>query len=239
MQITVRKGDSFWYYSQLFEIPVTVIQASNFTLKPLHLPIGQVVQIPGYDTRPYTVQQHDTLKSIALQNHISVDMLQLVNPNVDSNSLTAQQQITIPYPIKERIIQGPDRYTYKKLQEDLQRLKDKYPFIFCRSIGKSVLSKDIYEIKIGTGPKLRHMNASFHANEWITTSVVMRFINDYALALTTNKAIKKLQLLPFFQSVTLSVVPMVNPDGVDLVLNGADAADEWKERGDDEQEADR
>ncbi|GAA0286716.1 g-D-glutamyl-meso-diaminopimelate peptidase [Gracilibacillus halotolerans] len=229
MKIVVRKGDSLWYYSQLFRIPLSVLQASNMTLQPLQLDAGQAVNIPGYATRTYIVQQQDTLSDIAKNYQVPVDMLQLANKNVDPDSITPKQQLYIPYLVKDRIIHDPDRYTYAKLQKDLQRLITLYPFIFRRSIGKSVLSKDIFELKIGSGPKQRHINGSFHANEWITTSVIMRFLNDYALALTTNQAIRELQLLPFFQSVTLSIVPMVNPDGVDLVLNGADAAEDWKD----------
>ena len=31
-------------------------------------------------------------------------------------------------------------------------------------------------------------------------------------------------MMPLYQSVKLSIVPMVNPDGVDLVLNGPPAS---------------
>lgn len=225
MQITVRAGDSLWYYSQLFEIPLAVLQASNMTLQPLQLQIGQAVKIPGYTVWTYTVQANDTLFHIAKRYQIPLDMIQLANPNIHPDSLSIHQQISIPYKVTTRVISEPNNYTYTKLQKDIQRLLDLYPFIFRRTIGKSVLNKDIYELKIGIGQKQRHTNGAFHANEWITTPVIIRFLNDYALALTTNQAIRGLQLLPFFQTVTLSLVPMVNPDGVDLVINGASAAD--------------
>src|SRR5699024_804271 len=105
-----------------------------------------------------------------------------------------------------------------------------YPFILEQSIGNSVMGKDIIELRVGTGEKQVHLNGSFHANEWITTPVIMRFMNEYALSLTNNDPIRGLYMLPLFQNTMLSVVPMVNPDGVDLVLDGASAAGELEQQ---------
>lgn len=113
------------------------------------------------------------------------------------------------------------KYDSRVLFRDLAILKELYPFIRVKSIGKSVLGTPLPEIKIGTGgTKKVHINASFHANEWITTSVIMKFVNDYLIALTNWQTINGLFMLPFYQSVELSIVPMVNPDGVNLVING-------------------
>jgi g-D-glutamyl-meso-diaminopimelate peptidase len=64
------------------------------------------------------------------------------------------------------------------------------------------------------------MNGAFHAQEWITTAVLMNFLNDYVLSLINQWTIRGLNMSPFYDGVTLSIVPMVNPDGVDLVLDG-------------------
>jgi g-D-glutamyl-meso-diaminopimelate peptidase len=111
-------------------------------------------------------------------------------------------------------------YDSKQLDAAIANLKRTYPFISVNSIGSSVLGKPIHEIKIGKGPKKIHMNASFHANEWITTMVLMNLISNYLLSFRTGTPIRGFDTKKFFQNVELSVVPMVNPDGVDLVLNG-------------------
>ena len=67
-------------------------------------------------------------------------------------------------------------YTYNKLQMDIQKLKQTYPFLEIGNIGYSVLGRTIPYIRIGSGQKEVFYNASFHANEWITTPVLMRFI---------------------------------------------------------------
>ena len=48
----------------------------------------------------------------------------------------------------------------------------------------------------------------------------MTFLNDYLLALTNLGDIRGVQMLPLYEATSLSIVPMVNPDGVNLVING-------------------
>jgi g-D-glutamyl-meso-diaminopimelate peptidase len=99
-------------------------------------------------------------------------------------------------------------------------LSDIYPFIKVNSIGQSVLGKPIQEIRLGKGNKKVQINASFHANEWITTPILMALLNSFLLSITNVRPIRGVSTMPLYNSVDLSIVPMVNPDGVDLVLNG-------------------
>ena len=74
------------------------------------------------------------------------------------------------------------RYSYNILIKDIEQLKQTYPFLKVEYIGNSVLGNSIPCIKIGTGNKEVFYNASFHANEWITTIVLMKFVEDYSYA---------------------------------------------------------
>lgn len=118
-----------------------------------------------------------------------------------------------------------DGYTYQKLQSDIAELKATYPFLEIGSIGYSVLGKSIPYIRIGRGQKEVFYNASFHANEWITTPVLMKFIEDYAAQYALNGNLGQFSARQIFNAVSLYVVPMVNPDGVDLVTGGLQAGD--------------
>ena len=82
------------------------------------------------------------------------------------------------------------------------------------------MGKPLEEIRVGSGAKRVHVNGSFHANEWITTNVLVRFLDEYSLALTNGGSIRGLAVNPLYEATQLSLVPMVNPDGVDLVVNG-------------------
>ena len=109
------------------------------------------------------------------------------------------------------------RYTYEMMQMDIEVIQELYPFVDVISIGKSVLGKDLTILKLGNGPKEVFYSASFHANEWITSPVLMKFVEEYCLAIATNDTIWDTNATSLFNNVTLYVLPMVNPDGVDLV----------------------
>ena len=108
-------------------------------------------------------------------------------------------------------------YSSTILEINLNSLRNLYPFLEIGSIGKSILNTDIPYIKMGQGPKEVFYSASFHANEWITSVVLMKFLADYCYCYKNNLTIFGYSARELFQNVTIYLVPMVNPDGVDLV----------------------
>jgi len=103
------------------------------------------------------------------------------------------------------------------LYENLRILKQAYPFIKTGSIGKSIMGKDIPFVRIGRGQKEVFYSASYHANEWITSLVLLEFMYDYCNAVQSNSSIWNFSARRLFETVSIYIVPMVNPDGVDLV----------------------
>lgn len=64
--------------------------------------------------------------------------------------------------------------------------------------------------------------ASTHANEWITTPVILKFIEDYATAYSKSENIYNVSSKELFSKCTIHLVPLLNPDGVDLVNDNID-----------------
>ncbi|MFD2446053.1 M14 family metallopeptidase [Bacillus sp. CGMCC 1.16607] len=220
MKVQVRKGDTLWYYSHLFLVPLNLILNSNPSINPSDLKISQEVKIPGFQIIPYKVRRGDTLWKIAAARNLSVDALLLLNSNINANQLAISETIFIPKRVVAPIVLGKTAYSFESLLKDINDLKKVYPFISIQTIGKSVLGKPLQEIRIGKGKKKVHMNASFHANEWITTPILMQFLNTYLLSLTNGTNMRGLSSVPLYLQTELSIVPMVNPDGVNLVLQG-------------------
>lgn len=220
MKVKVRSGDSIWYYSQLFMVPINLIADSNPGVNPALLQIGQEINIPGFTLQNYTVRPGDTFWKLSTSGNLSVDALLLVNQSLNPNSLAPGTAIKLPRRVITPIVSGRRSYDYKALTADIPMLSDVYPFIKVNSIGQSVLGKPIQEIRLGKGNKKVQINASFHANEWITTPILMALLNSFLLSITNVRPIRGVSTMPLYNSVDLSIVPMVNPDGVDLVLNG-------------------
>jgi g-D-glutamyl-meso-diaminopimelate peptidase len=223
MKVHVRSGDSLWYYSRLFMIPLNLIIDSNPGLNPNNLNIGQEVNIPGFKVQTYTIKKGDTFWKLSEARHLSVDALLLLNQQVNPNQLQAGTKIKIPIRVFSSVVNGKRRYNFEALSADISQLQEVYPFIKVETIGKSVLGKPIQEIRFGKGTKKVHFDASFHANEWITSGVLMMLVNQFLLSLTNSMPIRGLQTMPLYQAADLSIVPMVNPDGVNLVINGPPA----------------
>ncbi|MYL32030.1 LysM peptidoglycan-binding domain-containing protein [Pontibacillus yanchengensis] len=220
MKVSVRSGDSLWYYSQLFGIPFSLVVDSNRSINPNQLSIGQQVQIPGYVLTNYSIKLGDTLWAISRRQGYPLDVLYLLNKATNPNALQIGQTILVPVRVTWRVVNGKEAYSYLTMINDINQLVSIYPFIRQKSIGTSVMGKSIPELRIGRGSKQVHINASFHANEWITTPIMMKFLNEYLLALTNQTPIRGIPLNPFYNQTDLSAVPMVNPDGVNLVLQG-------------------
>ncbi|MGE7092734.1 M14 family metallopeptidase [Lysinibacillus sp. NPDC048646] len=220
MDIFVRPGDSLWHFSEVFKIPLQLIVDSNRHTNPQILQVGQRIQIPGFVTTNYQIQQGNTLWQIAQSRNLPLQAILLVNPNLNPNRLQISQTIQIPQRITWRLVNGKQDYDYSIMMSDLKKLQVAYPFIQSSSIGNSVLAREIPEVLIGNGSKRVHYNGSFHANEWITTPIILTFLNDYLLSLTNQTTIRGLSTPPLYLQTLLSIVPMVNPDGVNLVLHG-------------------
>ncbi|MFD0674205.1 M14 family metallocarboxypeptidase [Cohnella sp. GCM10027633] len=116
---------------------------------------------------------------------------------------------------RSKTLYGPAR-----LSEDVRRLARGYPFVEAGMIGRSVLGKPIHAIRIGDGPFRWHFNGACHANEWITSLLLMRFANDYAKACRGRSQIGGKPARELYAKCTLWIVPMLNPDGVALVQEG-------------------
>ncbi len=108
-------------------------------------------------------------------------------------------------------------YSSELNQSVIDSLVERYPFIITGSIGKSVMGKEIPYLRIGTGSTAVFYNASFHANENITTPVLLKFAEEYADAVATGRNFYGIDVSWLYNTFQLYMVPMVNPDGVDLV----------------------
>lgn len=168
--------------------------------------------INGYTK--HIIKQGDTLFSIARTHSTTVEAIVSANPNIDSENLKIGEEIIVPF---GNVVETNISYTSQFLNMDIEALKTIYPFLQISSIGRSVLGRPLQVIKFGTGQKEIFYSAATHANEWITAPLLMKFLENLSKSYVNNFPIFGVNARELFSNVSLYIMPMVNPDGVDLV----------------------
>jgi g-D-glutamyl-meso-diaminopimelate peptidase len=122
-------------------------------------------------------------------------------------------------------------YLYEKMIQDSWRLGSGHSSLSVYSIGRSVLGRELILLRCGCGPRHIGINAAFHANEWITSALLMRFVTELAEEYKREGGESEGLMREFCQTTTLWVVPMVNPDGAELVQRGLDSVHPlWRDK---------
>lgn len=118
--------------------------------------------------------------------------------------------------VENTLVPTEQLYSSELNRTVIESLVERYPFVMTGSIGKSVMGKEIPFLRIGIGTTPVFYNASFHANENITTPVLLKFAAEYAQAVATGRDFYGVDVKWLYHTFQLYLVPMVNPDGVDL-----------------------
>ena len=169
--------------------------------------------LKGYTT--YTVRRGDTLYKIAQKFGTDLRRILTANPTVDPQNLQIGSVVYVPYDFA--LVPTNVQYSYILLTLLTEGLAVRYPFLKTGSFGQSVMGKNLVYIRIGTGAKEVFYNAAHHANEWLTTPVLLKFTEDYADAFSQGGSIGGTPANTLFRNYSLYLAPMVDPDGVDLV----------------------
>ena len=104
-----------------------------------------------------------------------------------------------------------------------------HPSVSRRVIGKSLCGRSIDLLQLGAGDDPVLLCGAFHGMEWLTSLLLLRFTSQMAAALETGSLISDIKLGDFLRRRGVTVIPCVNPDGVEISLHGSAAAGEYRE----------
>jgi len=107
--------------------------------------------------------------------------------------------------------------TSKLLTETIQKLTEAYPFLEAEVLTTTAFGRPVYTIEIGDGDREVIFSAAHHANEWITTPLLMKFLEELSDAFEKGGKIYGVPAKNILKYSTIHLIPMMDPDGVDLV----------------------
>ncbi len=113
-------------------------------------------------------------------------------------------------------------YSYKNLISDTEKLEAKYPFITVSSIGRSLVGRPLPLIKIGKGKKSVLFVGTHHGMESITSLLLMKYAEEYCEAVSKKTKTAGYYADFVFETRSIYIVPMLNPDGTELRIFGKD-----------------
>lgn len=169
--------------------------------------------IKGYTN--INVGSGNTLWNLAKQYGTSASAILTANPTLDPMDIPPETNVAIPFSFP--VVPTNIGYSWELMSYIVDGLITRYPFIHLESLGQSVTKKPIYSLVIGTGSRKILANSSHHANEWITTPMLLKFIEEYGQAVAMGRGLNGKSGTALMENNTLFAIPMVNPDGVDLV----------------------
>jgi len=104
----------------------------------------------------------------------------------------------------------------------ISRLTETYPFLRSETLTTTAFGRPVQTLVMGTGDRQVLYSASHHANEWITTPVLLKFAEELAIAMEADGRLYGVSARTIGRAATIHLVPMVDPDGVDLVTGAVE-----------------
>lgn len=181
---------------------------------------GEMALMPyvvGYEL--WRVRAGDSFATMARAIGSSVQAIAAANPRLDPNRLQVGSLVVVPLGFP--VVPTDTPMSSRLLGYVLRGLQTRYPMLALDTIGTTEYGRPLRRARIGTGPRVVYYNAAHHANEWITTTLVLMLLEALAKAAAFGEEFAGLDAAELLRQVTLYLVPMVDPDGVDLLTGGA------------------
>jgi g-D-glutamyl-meso-diaminopimelate peptidase len=112
-------------------------------------------------------------------------------------------------------------FDYKNMCSTITKIADAYDEATLFSIGKSWLKRELYCLKIGNGDPAVFYCGTHHSLEWITGLLLMKFAEDLLISAKEGKELGGINAKYLLDNRSIYILPMVNPDGTELVINGS------------------
>ena len=117
-----------------------------------------------------------------------------------------------------------EKIDYITLKKFIRELTEEYPFLLAENFAKTACGRDIPIIKLGRASEYVFVSAAFHGSEYITTNILLHFIEEVAKSIAQNIELGGFNMRKVMMGRGVIFMPLVNVDGVEINHYGPSAA---------------
>lgn len=122
------------------------------------------------------------------------------------------------------------RITWEDLMERVEGYRGKYDFVSVKTVGRSFRGREIPMLSIGNGSRKILYVGAHHGAEGITSAILMHYIDEAVQLILSGKRVGGADGDLLIKTRRMDIIPMLNPDGVEISVNGVAESDIMYER---------
>lgn len=120
------------------------------------------------------------------------------------------------------------KFTHNVRKSTIYNLTKKYNFLFHGSIGQTLCGRSIDFLRLGNPNDTILWVSAHHGMEWLTSVLVLKFLEFICEKIKNGEKIYSIDLNKHLKKRGLTIIPCLNPDGVDICIQGSNAAGKYQ-----------
>ena len=118
----------------------------------------------------------------------------------------------------------PTEFDYNTNLKHFEDLTAKFPFIKPQVQGRTALGRGIFSLSLGNAKNSVLLAGGFHGSEWLTCLELYLFTERLCSCIAERTSLCGIDVERAFSMLGVTVIPCVNPDGVEIAVHGPSGA---------------
>lgn len=115
-------------------------------------------------------------------------------------------------------------FDFKSVCEYISQIKARFPFAEVSVIGKTICKREIMSLTVGSGEQTVLLLGGMDGTDRISPYLLLRFFERLCISLKNDLKISAVKTSNILREQKICVVPVVNPDGMEISFFGAESA---------------
>lgn len=118
----------------------------------------------------------------------------------------------------------PCLFDYSTNLKIFEELLSEFSFLRPSVVGRTALGRGIFSLSLGNEKNSVILAGGFHGSEWLTSLALYMFAERLCRSITDGTLLCSVDLERAFTQLGVTIIPCVNPDGVEISTHGVEGA---------------